>query len=392
MSTILPTPLIAGATPPVASHQYSVFVDARMIHNTGIGRHIREHLRCLAGKGHTVYAAVSSEAGRHEVARLSPAATVVLSPAKIYGFRERFSSLSGIARFNDNCDVFWFPQYNTPWFMPTPSVVTIHDLIQFRYNLASVNNIELTAAKKVLANAMRRAQRIVCVSKATRSDLLELDPSMLEKISVVHNGVSSFWSRPHFEGHKKTLSITKGRPYLLSVSQKKPHKNQGLLLRLIEKLAEKHYDHLLILVGESTPQWLDTFKTWARQAKAVDRVIDLHGQVDDVWLASLYAKASVFLLPSLYEGFGLPALEAMAAGTPVVVSNRGALPEIVGAAAGDPIDPLDFDAWEDRVICLLESESERRRLAELGRVHASSFSWEEKTRQLLQVFHAAIYG
>jgi glycosyltransferase involved in cell wall biosynthesis len=294
----------------------------------------------------------------------------------------------GLNRLNDECDLYWFPQYNAPWDMPWPSVVTVHDLIQLRYNQLAFPNWKVAAAKSILRRTLKKARLIVCVSEATKTDLLEENAGLEDKIRVVYNGVSSRWQSPSIRGVRRVNEELGSTPFLLSVSQKKPHKNQKLLLELIDRLHGQGYPHKLVLVGRNTSQWKETFREWSRGTKALDQVIDL-GEIDDELLGGLYSKASLFLLPSLYEGFGLTVLEAMAAGTPTVVSNRGALPDTVGKA-GLLLDPLDLDSWEEEVVKLLNSTSESSRLSQLGREHASERSWEAKTSQLVKVFEEAL--
>lgn len=386
MSVLLPAR--ASDVTPMGLKQRCIYVDARMLYNTGIGRHIYEHIRCFAEEGNALCVTVGSEEAGREIQALSPTAKVFVSGAKIYGLRERFGVSLGLEEFAPECDVFWFPQYNVPFNLPKPSVVTIHDLIQFRYNRLVIPPWRVFAASFILKKALADAALVTCVSGSTRLDLLELDGGLEKKLRVVRNGVSSSWSEPSFRGLQRLKERMGDQPFLLSVSQKKPHKNQKLLLDLLDRIHSLGYPHKLVLVGRDTPQWRETLGAWASESRALSRLVDL-GEVDDELLASLYYKAELFLLPSLYEGFGLTVLEAMAAGAPVVVSNRGALPETVGDA-GELLDPLDLDAWVRTVVGLLEADESSRRLAIRGKERARSLNWKAQSQRLLGVFDEAM--
>ena len=142
-----------------------------------------------------------------------------------------------------------------------------------------------------------------------------------------------------------------------------------------------------MLVGRSSSPWRETFREWSRNTEARDAVIDL-GEIEDEELRGFYSQAAAFLLPSLYEGFGLTVLEAMAAGTPTVSSNRGALPETVDGA-GFLADPFDGDTWLEKVTSILDSSYVSDRLSGLGRKRARELSWSIQTAKLLEVFDEA---
>lgn len=342
----------------------------------------------LSRLGVAICASVGDQEDEKEALSASPMAETYRTSARIYSLRERFGSALGIDGFSTQADAYWFPQYNTPWILPRPSVVTVHDLIQLRYNQKSYGGwAKVKAARLVMENALRQAARIVCVSETTSRDLAELDGSLVDKIRIIKNGVGSRWSDPSFKARQQVRQLLGGVPYLLSVSMRKPHKNQILLLRLLDKIHDR-CPHHLVLAGPTTPEWERIFNAWAASSPAFTRVHDL-GQVDDELLSGLYNGAALFLLPSLYEGFGLPALEAMMAGVPTLVSNRGALPEIVGEASL-VLDPLDLDAWVSSVASLLSQPKEAAELRRRGIAHAQAQSWTRQTERLYQVFEEVV--
>jgi glycosyltransferase involved in cell wall biosynthesis len=264
-------------------------------------------------------------------------------------------------------------------------VVTIHDVIYRIYPEA--HGWRSLALRALIPLAARRSDRIIAPSNTTRRDLTHLLKLPEEKIDVVPNGVglppAARWVSEEELRRRHDFGL---RPLLLTVSLKRPNKNLVGLLDAMALIPNERRP-MLVLVGHATPYEMKLREHAARLGVTADtRFLD--------WVASdelegLYRASRVFVFPSLYEGFGLPVLEAMTRGVPVACSNRGALVEVADEAA------LFFDPKEPRSIAealerLLVDETERERLISLGKANAARFSWAETARKTLASYESAL--
>jgi glycosyltransferase involved in cell wall biosynthesis len=264
-------------------------------------------------------------------------------------------------------------------------VVTIHDVI-YRIH-PEAHGWRTLALRALIPLAARRSDRVIAPSHSTERDLARLLKVPLEKIDVVPNGIGlpplAQWAPEEEVRRRYDLGQ---QPLLLTVSLKRPNKN---LERLLDALAliPSERRPLLLLAGHATPYQEQLRIHAARLGVADDaRFLDWVPNED---LEALYRAATAFVFPSLYEGFGLPVLEAMSRGVPVACSNRGALAEVADDAA------LMFDPEEPRAIAaamekLISDPSERTRLARAGRENAARFSWAETARGTLASYESAL--
>lgn len=282
-------------------------------------------------------------------------------------------------------------QYTAPPFCQAPVVAMIHDLA-FEHLPETFTRRGAMQLKLTVRRTARQAARVATVSEFSRQDILRTYRLAPEKVVVTYNGIE-----PHFtpaprtadEADKLRQQFNIERDYLLAVGSLQPRKN---LVRLIRAYAQLRRDHenfqpQLVIVGRKL--WLaDAIFTEVKQQRWAKDVI-LTGYVGDEDLAALYRHAAAFVYPSLFEGFGLPPLEAMACGTPVVTSNTSSLPEVVGAAAL-LIDPYDEQALAAALLRILNDQSLRARLREQGITQAQKFSWRAAAEQTLQLYQASI--
>jgi glycosyltransferase involved in cell wall biosynthesis len=283
------------------------------------------------------------------------------------------------------------PHYNAPVFHRGPLVVTIHDLIPLR----CPGTMRLKAGEAYFAalvkHSVRRADHVIAVSAHTRHDVLDFTHVPESKVSPVLQGVDLKYAQAVPEGSLQALRGRLGLAgrYLLYAGQQKPYKNVGLLLEVLKHLrAEPGFADLqLVLVG-------------AREAGAgieaaiarlgLEAAVVQPGYVrDEAQLIALYQGASVFVFPSRYEGFGLPPLEAMAAGVPVVSSNRASLPEVVGNA-GLLVDPDDVLEWTRSIKRVLSEDALRAMLIDRGHERVRDFSWQRTAEATLDVYRSVV--
>lgn len=270
-------------------------------------------------------------------------------------------------------DIFFSPGYNTPLFCPSPFVFTIHDLSHVYCSENSSLMIRLYYAT-VLKRSCRKAAKILTVSEFTRHQIIEWAGVHQEKIFNVGCGVD-----PAYRPGETTYGLP--FPYLLCVSNRKKHKNE---LRLVEAFAKARLDPGMCLVFTGDPE-ANVLRCIERH-KLSQRIVFLR-TVPESKLPSLYRGATAMVFPSLYEGFALPVLEAIACGTPVLTSNVTAMPETAGGAAllVNPTSP-------EEIACAIESivtdSSLREQLIQRGLERAAQFPWSQTCGRVCEVLAA----
>lgn len=271
-----------------------------------------------------------------------------------------------------------------------PLVATVHDLMPLRFpHFFSRRNRVLF--RLAIRQIRRHARRIIAISEATRRDVIELLDVPEERVAVVHYGAPAGFAPPAPAEAAPVLRRygLDGTQYVLFVGELTHRKNPLRLVRAFAAVARESAEVQLVLAG---PPGLgfDGVLDEIDRLRLRDRVV-LPGRVPAAALPALMGSASAFVLPSAYEGFGIPALEAMASGTPVVVSDAGSLPEVVGDAGivvpGDEPETLAAAMGE-----LLEDEPLRRTLVERGRRRVADFSWERAAAQTIEVYEDVLGG
>ncbi len=282
-------------------------------------------------------------------------------------------------------DVFHGVLNVAPLFCPVPSVITIHDLafLSFPQTFRRLNRSYLTWATRVSA---RRAARILAVSEATKQEIVRLLGIPAEKIVVTHNACDARFAPPDpvaLDAFRRRVGLPER--FILFVGTLEPRKNLPTLLDAYARIAPSTDVPLIIGGGKG---WLyDEIFARAESLNLGDRV-RFAGYIDGVDLPLWYAAATVFTLPSLYEGFGMPLLEAMACGTPVVTTTSSSLPEVVGDA-GLTVPPTDADALGAALLRLLDDAELHAELRERGLRRARLFSWRATAERTLAVYQDA---
>jgi glycosyltransferase involved in cell wall biosynthesis len=268
-----------------------------------------------------------------------------------------------------------------------PTVLTVHDLIFERYpeHHTRRNRWYLRVAMPLF---VRAASAIIAVSRHTQADLVELYGADPGKIHVVYEGVDErFYSASPAEVARVRGAYSPDRPYLLMVGTLEPRKNHAAALAAVARLKAWGWPHRLLLVGGQG--WL--FEPIRRRIDELGLAGDVQfaGYVPDADLPPLYTGAACVLVPSLYEGFGFPVLEALACGAPVVCSNTSSLPEVAGDAAL-LVTPEDHEELAAAVHLLLSQPQAAGELAAAGRRQAARFRWEACARETMAVYERAM--
>jgi glycosyltransferase involved in cell wall biosynthesis len=274
--------------------------------------------------------------------------------------------------------------YLAPAGLRVPSVVTVLDMIHYIHP-EQIEPMKLALWRVLFPLSLRRARRILAISESVKRDIVRFFPSAGPKVTSIPLGVDPELFSPGELGPRTADEP----PFVLAVASAAPHKNVDGLLRAFALATHGMPELRLRLVGMRTP----TTESLGRLAEALgvgDRV-EFTGRVEDAALAELYRRAAVMVFPSRYEGFGLPALEAMACGCPVIASNRASVPEVVGDAAVQ-VDPDDVEAMAAALRRVLGSAALRDDLRCRGLARAAGMRWDLTAERTLAVYQAAVAG
>jgi glycosyltransferase involved in cell wall biosynthesis len=370
-----------------------IVFDARRIRDFGIGTYIRSLVHALGA---------IDRKNRY---------TLISGPAEVRtlaGLPENFSTAaydrSDVHALNHiafpaflrtlSPDMVHIPLNRVPFFMPWPYVVTVHDLSTLLFETPA-SDMKMKVRRYLFRRGLLRAGQVIAVSEATRRDLHNLLGIPLEHVRRVYNAPDpEFLSRSNgsedISKHRILERYQINYPYLLYAGNIRPHKNVPRLVEAFAVVREQLSEHpiykdlRLIIIGDTISQYPSV-----RQAvikTRVENVVRFLGFVPFDTLRCFYESAAAFVFVSRYEGFGLPPLEAMACGTPVVTSNVSSLPEVVGDSAVQVNPENVFDIARGIKEVLLD-DSLRDSLIRCGREQARRFSWERTARDVLQIYH-----
>ncbi|MDD6628961.1 MAG: glycosyltransferase family 1 protein [Lachnospiraceae bacterium] len=349
-----------------------IAIDARMIECSGIGTYIQHLL------GHGIYdVAVGNES---LIRKYDKKIDVITFESSIYGPKGQF--FFPVKRLKKaGIKLIHFPHYSVPFFCNIPFVVTVHDLIHFIYPEFLRGRIKFLYAKFLMKHALEKSKHIFTVSEYSKKDIINYFGTNGNKITVIYNAVDDDFRVKKTEEYDylyEKYHISHRKRVLLYVGNMKSHKNLATLLEAYTMT--KTRDKLILILAGKAFKGEKVIEKMEKELDIRDSVIHT-GVIDKGELVDIYNLADVFVFPSLYEGFGLPPLEAMACGTPVICSNTSSLPEVVGNAAVlvDPKQPRDIAMEIDR---LLFDDVKTTLLSKLGIKKAKEYSWDENIRVL----------
>jgi glycosyltransferase involved in cell wall biosynthesis len=362
-----------------------IAIDARKLHDFGIGTYIRNLLRHLSRiDRENEYVLLCHQSDMGVASTLGENFRTVLEPAGNYSVSEQFHIPLVLMR--EKPDVFHAPHYVLPVAVRARSVVTIHDCIHLMFPQYLPNRAAYAYARGAMWSAATRSDRILTVSEASKRDILHFFKVPPEKIVVVYNGIDErFWIQPSPEEIarvRERFQLDHG--FVLYAGTIKPHKNLVRLIEAFAALRKGEFEELkLLIIGDEISK-LPALRRAVHSHKLHKHVRFL-GFLPDETLAALYRLAAVFVFPSLYEGFGLPPLEAMASGTPVVTSNVSSLPEVAGDAA-ILVDPYDVSSIVEGVRRVLTDPRVADELRQKGLTRARDFSWERSVARTHDIY------
>lgn len=288
--------------------------------------------------------------------------------------------------FVGKIDLYHATDFVLPPTLPaTRTLLTVHDLSFVRVPEAASPNLK-AYLDQVVPSSVKRADHILADSEATRNDLIELYGVVEDHITVLLSGVDARFKNICDSDFLMTTRNKYGlgtTPYIFSIGTVQPRKNYGRLIQSLAHLRSSGYDINLVIAGGRG--WLEDPIYENIRTNKMEKYVHFIGFADEVDLPALYSAAYCFAFPSLYEGFGLPVLEAMACGTPVITSNVSSLPEVAGDAA-IMIDPYDVDALTHALRQLLGDQELYQTLIKKGFERAKLFTWEKSARQLREIY------
>lgn len=340
---------------------------------SGIGTYIQH----LMGYGLYDYALGKEEEIRKydKEVKIIPCDAAIYSPKEQILFPNKEVKQAGIS-------IMHFPHYNVPVCYRGKYVVTVHDLIHIVFPEFLGNKVKYVYARFLMSQALKRAEHIFTVSENSRKDIQKYFGTDVNKISITYNAIDEdFRVKEQTEiGYLYTkYNIPKDKDKILYVGNLKPHKNLVTLLKAIKELNRK--DIVVLLVGKAFKS-LD-LEERERQMGISDQVIHT-GMVSKEELVDFYSLSDLFVFPSLYEGFGIPPLEAMACGTPVIAADNSSIPEVVGDAAlffnGNKSEEL-----AKRIAEALDNEKLRNSLIVKGTERSKAFDWKQTRNEVKRV-------
>lgn len=372
---------------------YRIGVDARILSEkvTGIGRYTHETLTQLVDHGHEWFLyshrpiVVGDWPQSNVRIRVSNLPDAVNFPKRVLRLAWAQTVLPWWAS-QDKVDIFWSPGHRLPRYLSKriARVVTIHDLV-WKHAGDTMRPLARWLDAKQMPAAVHLADRVITVSCHTAQDLVEEMPESERKVRVVYSGGASLYPA----ASRESLSIMGiDRPYFLFVGTLEPRKNLHRLLEAYATLSEDIKKNILLVIAGGKGWGGVDVQAVAAQLGLSD-CIRAVGYVSEESLATLYAHAIFLTMPSLYEGFGLPLLEAMARGTPVLTSDCSSMPEVAGDA-GLLVNPHDVGSIANGLLTLIINEKLRQDMAQRAQVNAGRFSWQKAADETLRIFDEAV--
>jgi len=311
--------------------------------------------------------------------KISPRFKTVESNFKEFTFAEQGAFLKQLRR--QKADLVHFTMTQQPVWYKGKAITTIHDLTTIRFNNPAKNwlvyKLKQQVYKWVVKRVARKSKHIITASEFVKKDLVDYTHIDPEKVSVIYEAADKITDST------EPVESLVGKKFIMYIGRPTPHKNLERLIETLPLLREKEPELLLALAGKPDENY-ERIKHLVSQ-RGLDNSVVFTGFASEGQLRWLYENTAAYIFPSLSEGFGLPGLEAMVHGAPVVSSNATCLPEIYGKAA-HYFDPYDVSAMAAKIQEVLTDEKLRKKLIENGKVQAKKYSWQRMARQTLEIY------
>jgi glycosyltransferase involved in cell wall biosynthesis len=362
-----------------------IAIDARKLHDFGIGTYVRNVLLGLARLDHeTDYIVLCRPMDVDAASELGPNFRPVVETAKPYSVSEQFRIPLSLVR--ERVHLLHEPHYVLPPATRCRTVVTIHDCIHLMFPQYLPGSVAHAYARASMWSAARMSDRILTVSEASKRDILRFFDIPPEKVEVIYNAIDERFLVPPSEEQidRMRQRYQLDKPFLLYVGNIKPHKNLERLIDAFSRVRAAGLDELrLVIIGDELSKYPPLRQAVHRHR--LDKHVRFLGFQPSESLAVFYRLARAFVFPSLYEGFGLPPLEAMACGTPVVTSDVSSLPEVAGGAAV-LVDPYDPAAIAEGIQRAVTDDTLRAELIARGLARVRDFSWQTSVAAIHRIY------
>ncbi len=360
-----------------------VALDLRMWEHPGIGRYLRElYFSMTRRRPPYSFRLLATDKVRAELKARQDDVEFRTASSAIYSPAEQWELFS----FGRGSDLLHVPHFNVPALRRGRLVATVHDLTYLKDKKYTGSALGLAYVKFLIKHIEKKADAVLAVSEYTKRDLIEHFPGLRNRVFVTHEA-ASFLFQPaaaaELEAARRRYRLEK--PFVLFVGSLKAHKNVPALIGAMRRLRERGLPHELVLVGGKDEKEKELLRLIEENTSFVRTM----GRVSDDELPLFYGLAEVFVLPSLWEGFGLPVLEAMACGAPVLSSNRASLPEVVGEA-GALFDPARVDELQELLYNVLQNRDLRQKMRQDGFLQAKKFHWDKTAAQTLEVYERVL--
>lgn len=365
-----------------------IAIDARAYYWTGIGRYIRNIVSEYKknSHGHTFVLLVPE--GREDEIKKEMGSDVTFQyvgvEASYYSIKEQTRFLMQLNKLD--VDLVHFTHFNVPYFYRRPYVVTIHDITRFIFpGQKRQSFLQQVAYEIIFANAVQHAKHVISVSSTTKQDMQQLPFSHAVPITTIYEGVDTEFLKPVSQVSRQKVRELLGttRPFFLFVGVWMNHKN---LIRLLAafKIVQKQVPEIaLVITGKSIPGYSNLHEYV--QMYGMQKDVIFPGFVPHELLPALYAESTAFVFPSLYEGFGLPPIEAMACGAPVIASNSSSIPELLGTSA-EYVNPESVEDIARAMLKILQGTEYAKALSQAGKKQSEKYTWGVAAKQ-----HIAVY-
>jgi glycosyltransferase involved in cell wall biosynthesis len=359
--------------------------DARSIDRSGVGTYTRNLLRHLAHAEAEVVVFCMD----HKKDLVPESEHFTLVSANMPPWAGPGAAFASLVR-DVGVDLIHVPSHLAPFRLDVPLVATIHDVIPLFYPRSVRNPLARMVYRRRLQHTVREARYIITVSQISCSALsgyAGVDP---EKVRVIRNGVSEQF-RPVTDTDRLDAvrhSYSLPERFALWVGEFRPHKNLEFLLAAWNSIVVEAGEPLPLVLAGAQEEGFEKIKRESER-RGLAGLVRFPGFIRETDIAAVYSAATVFVFPSLYEGFGLPPLEAMACGTPCVVSNSSSLPEVTGRAAM-MFNPTSVEQFRECVVRVLKDQELRDKLCAEGLRQSALFSWERATQETLEVYRRTL--
>jgi len=370
-----------------------ILIDAHLSENwlTGVGRYINELVKGLLTadrENEYIILVRDNLEPKHPLLQLD-LPNLIRRKVNLYGLSlKQHYVIPDLIKYYQP-DVYHHPQFYLPLGVHVPSIITVHDIIPFRHAEYFPKKAVFKRGymRWMLQSALKRASKVIVISEATRQDIIDMFSAQSERIETVYHGISLNGHSVHLNSRDILKKYLVKKPYILFVGERRPHKNIPRLIEGFKKVTELAGDEIqLVIAGKARPDY-KLPENIIKESNLESRILLLDFVEDDI-LKLLYKNAELFILPSLYEGFGMPLLEAMKFDLPVLGANISSMPEVIGDA-GLLFDPLNTDDLAEKVVSVLQDYNLKQRLIEKGRKHIEKFTWEKAAVKTLRIYQQA---